>query len=176
MEDLYIFGCPENGHVRYAPLHILHIKVAAEALGRKMQKMMAAAADCPMPENLRDKLWQLRYSKGLTQREAAKIAGLSLDVYCHLEQGVTKHISEEAAQRLSAFYGAPIMDERETAFVLFLTDDPAGRIQAYRESLGMKRSTFAKQMNIPVSSLRSWETGKKTISRQNWERYFADRI
>ena len=162
--------------MRYAPLQIVHIKVAVEERQRKIQKMMEAASNRPAPENLGDKLWQLRHRKGLTQREAAQIAGLSLDVYCHLEQGVTHSISGEAARKLAAFFGTPIKDEQEIAFELFLADDPAQRIQTYRESLGLKRSAFAKQMGIPICNLRSWETGKKTISRQNWERYFADRI
>lgn len=175
-EDLYILCHMENDRVRYAPLHIIRIMVATEERRRKARWQTAATAVCGGSEKLADKLRRLRYGKGLTQREAARIAGLSRDAYGNMERGITQQNSADAIRKLEGFYGEKNADGTEVAFALFLADSPAQRIQDHRENLGMTRDAFSRQTGIPVSSLRSWETGRKTISRQSWERYFSGRV
>ena len=175
-EDMYILCTTKNSHVRYAPLYVVHVKVATEAQWRKAERRITAAANCAEAETLADKLRLLRLGKGLTQEEIAHIAGVTLNVYRNLEQGITQKLNMDATRRLETFYGVQIADETETAFALFLIDSPGRRIQAYRESLSMGRGEFSKQMGIPISSLQAWETGRKKPSRQSWKRYFEGKV
>ena len=57
-------------------------------------------------------------------------------------------------------------------FGRFLHDGQAARIRAYRESYGMGKKPFARAMGIPIRCLQEWESGRKTISRKAWEKYF----
>ena len=123
-----------------------------------------------MPDRLR---W-CRHSRGLTQAETAKLAGVTRAVYIDIECGTTQHIPLEMVRRLSDFYGVPVTDFLDE-FNRFLQDGQGKRIRAYRKSLGMGRKTFARHTGIPLSSLRGWENEKQTISLKSWERYFKGR-
>jgi transcriptional regulator with XRE-family HTH domain len=93
------------------------------------------------------------------------------NVYRTIEEGMTQYIQKEYAERLAQLYGVPIthfIDE----YNQFLYDGQAKRIRAYRKSLKLGMKPFARKYGIPLTSLRHWEKGLKTISRASWERYF----
>ena len=96
---------------------------------------------------------------------------MSKNAYKALEEGVTQHVPQQTAERLAQFYNVPVVDFLD-AFNRFLYDGQAVRIRAYRESLGLGKKPFARQMGIPIRSLQEWESGRKTISRKSWEKYF----
>lgn len=125
-------------------------------------------------QNIPDRLRWLRHSKGLTQEEAAVIAGVSRDVYIHAETGVTQYIQLKLAQNLSAHYKVPLTDLMDE-FNQFCLDGQVQRITAYRKKLCMEKKPFCRFTGIPQSSLREWESGRKTISYPCWEKYFKGR-
>lgn len=121
-----------------------------------------------------EKLRWFRYNSALTQYEVAQRLGITKAIYCDMENGVTKRMPMELADKLAELYDVPktvFLD----AFNQFLCDGQAKRIRAYRESFGLGRKTFARQMGIPIRSLRDWESEKKAISRKCWEQYFEGR-
>ena len=101
--------------------------------------------------------------------------GISLSAYKALETGQIRHISTETAQKLALYYNVPVTDFLD-GYDRFLYEGQVMQIRTYRERLGMGRKAFAKHTGIPLSSIRAWETGKKTVSRQSWEQYFRDKI
>ena len=123
-------------------------------------------------DNVPDRLRWCRHSRGLLQTEVADQVGITHNVYKAVEEGLTQHIPQEAAERLARFYRVPITDFLDE-FNRFLYDGQANRIRAYRESLGLGKKPFAKKMGIPIRSLQAWETGRKQISRKCWEKYFS---
>ena len=125
-------------------------------------------------ENIPDRLRWLRHSKGLMQAEAAAVAGVSRNVYINLETGVTQRLPMELAQKLSAYYKVPLTDLIDE-FNRFCLDGQAKRITEYRKRLGLGKRPFCRLTGIPLSSLREWESGRKTISYQCWEMYFKGR-
>jgi transcriptional regulator with XRE-family HTH domain len=125
-------------------------------------------------ENVPDRLRWCRHSRGLLQADVAKIAGVTRAVYIDIESGATQHVPLGMIKKLSDFYNVPMTDFMDE-FNQFLFDGQANRIRAYRESLGMEKKAFAREMGIPVRSLQSWESGRKNISIQCWERYFKGR-
>lgn len=135
----------------------------ATALGKQYQSYEAISR---IPDRLR---W-CRHRLGLTQKEAANQMGLSAGVYQNLENGA-RHIPTELAYQLADLYGIPpeaLMD----GYCRFQSAGQARQIRNLRSSLQMSQTAFAARMGIPLSSLRAWETGKKAVSRQSWERYF----
>lgn len=118
-----------------------------------------------------DRLRWCRCSRGLLQAEVAERVGLTYNAYKNLEAGTMQHISRDTAQRLAELYDIPVTDLLD-AYNQFLYDGQANRIRTYRESLGLGKKPFARQMGIPIRSLQAWESGAKTLSRQSWEKYF----
>lgn len=106
--------------------------------------------------------------------EAAEIAGVTRSVYMDIECGTTRHIPLSMMERLSDFYGVPMTDFMDE-FNQFLYDGQANRIRAYRESLGLEKKLFAREMGIPIRSLQGWESGRKLISLKCWEQHFKGR-
>jgi len=99
------------------------------------------------------------------------VIGVTRAIYGDIESGITQQISVDATIKLAQLYQVPVaelMDE----YNRFLYDGQAVRIRAYRESLGLKRKPFARVMDVPIRSLQEWESGKKTVSRKSWQRYF----
>ena len=121
-----------------------------------------------------DRLRWCRHSMGFMQSEVAEMLGISRAVYIDLECGVTQHLPDGVAEKLSQLYNLPVTDFLDE-FNRFLYDGQAQRIRAYRESLGLGRKPFARYTCIPLSSLRGWEDGKKVISIKSWEQYFKGR-
>ena len=126
-------------------------------------------------DNVPDRLRWCRHSKGLMQVEVADNVGMTHSVYKAIEEGFTQHIEPEKVDRLAQFYGVPVTDFLDE-FNRFLYDGQANCIRGYRESMGLGKKPFAREMGIPIRSLQGWESGKKAISRKCWIRYFKDKI
>ena len=118
-----------------------------------------------------DKLWWYRYQHGLMQSQTAQIMGISENAYKNLENGFVTGVALEQVDKLAKYYGVP-MEELLDDYGRFLLGGQAANILACRKELGMGRECFAKYAGIPLGSLRKWEEGRATISRQSWERYF----
>jgi len=125
-------------------------------------------------ESVPDRLRWCRHSKGLMQVEVADKVGMTHSVYKAIEEGFTQHIDPEKVERLAQFYGVPVTDFLDE-FNRFLYDGQANRIRAYRESMGLGKKPFAREMGIPIRSLQGWESGRKIVSRKSWEKYFRGR-
>jgi len=108
------------------------------------------------------------------QVEVADKVGMTHSVYKAIEEGFTQHIDPEKVERLAQFYGVPVTDFLDE-FNRFLYDGQANRIRAYRESMGLGKKPFAREMGIPIRSLQGWESGRKIVSRKSWEKYFRGR-
>ena len=92
-----------------------------------------------------------------------------------MEAGITRQISREMQERLAQFYGVPTGDFMDE-FSQFLQDGQANRIRAWRNKTGLSGQAFAEMYGIPLRSLEVWETEKKTISYQSWEKYFKGSV
>lgn len=157
--------------MRYLPLYIHRFPLCAPRRLQEAQQLHRRYRKYEEIDNVPDRLRWLRYSKGLTQSEVAQRMGITRVMYGNIESGITQHIPAELVDKLAAFYQVPQSDFPD-AFRQFLSDGQAQCIRAYRDSLGMSQKQFARYANIPLTSLRAWESGQKIISRQSWEKYF----
>lgn len=121
--------------------------------------------------NVPDRLRWWRHSKGLMQRDVAKLVGISRNMYMDIECGIKKQIPNEIVKKLADFYGVP-MEAFMDDYNRFLADGQADRIRKYREATGLNKKAFAREKGIPIRCLQEWESGRKKISHGSWERYF----
>ena len=154
-----------------APLLVRSFRLITPHRLKDAQLFAEKFRDDQQVKEMPDKLRWLRYSKGLLQSEVAEMIGVTRAVYGDIESGITQIIPPEAASRLAQLYEVPVTELMD-AYNRFLYDGQAVRIRSYRESLGLKRKSFARTMGIPVRSLQEWERGEKVVSRKSWERYF----
>lgn len=173
-DRMYVLCATFDGQVRFAPLYITSFSLCAPHKLLEATMMNKTYRSYSEITTIPDRLRWLRHSKGLMQREAAQIAGVSRSVYNTIECGVTIQIPEGMAESLAEFYGVPITDFLDE-FNRFLYDGQAKRIKDYRKKLGLGRKPFCRQTGVPLSSLRGWEDGKKEISLKCWEMYFKGR-
>lgn len=120
-----------------------------------------------VPERLR---W-CRHHLGLMQKEVAERIGISRNSYLAYEMGEADYYPREIVDKLAALYGVPA-DDLLDDFSRFLYHGQGQTIRKHRESLGLERKPYARLMHIGHNSLRAWETEKKQISRNSWEKYF----
>lgn len=169
--NLYVLSQTQNSIVRYAPLYIHSFVLCAPRKIYEATRFNRQYRRYEEIENVPDRIRWCRHSKGLMQMEVADKVGMRHNVYKAIEEGLTRHIQMELMERLAEFYDVPVMDFLDE-YNRFLYDGQANRIRAYRESMGLGKKTFAKEMGIPCRSLQDWESGRKVISMKCWERYF----
>ena len=75
---------------------------------------------------------------------------------------------------MAEYYGVSA-DDFIDEYTRFNLDGQVQRISAYRSRLKMKKKPFCKYTGIPLTSLREWEKGNKTVSYKCWEKYFKGR-
>ena len=168
--DLYILSHTYDTHVRYAPLYIHRFPLCAPRKRPATREQRRYEQIQSVPDRLR---W-LRHSRGLTQKEGAAKIGMSYHVYKAIEEGTTRQISAEMRNKLAQFYNVAnedLIDE----FNRFLLDGQANRIRAIRSKTGLSRREFARQLGIPVQSLKGWENEKRAVTYKSWEKYFKGR-
>lgn len=170
--NFYILSHSYDTHVQYAPLYITRFALNAPRKQLEAQLFQNRWGSYEAIDSIPDRLRWLRHSRGLMQKEAAQIAGVSRGVYIDLENGAAKQMPAQAADKLAAFYGVPTTDLLDD-YSAFLQSDPASRLLHHRTQLGLTREAFAQQLGTSVRNLQMWETGKRTISYKSWERCFA---
>lgn len=173
-ERMYVLYTTYDDQVRFAPLYITSFKLCAPHKLLEATMMNKTYHSYSEIVSIPDRLRWLRHSKGLMQREAAQIAGVTRSVYMDIEGGITQHLPKCLLENLSSFYEVPAADFLDE-YNRFLSDGQAKRIRAYRNALGMGRKPFCRYTGIPLTSLRGWEDGKKEVSRKSWEMYFKGR-
>lgn len=173
-DRMYVFCATLDNHVRFSPLYIHSFRLYAPHQILEATMMNQTYRSYEEITSIPDRLRWLRHSKGLMQREAAQIAGVSRSVYIDIECGITRRLPGCLVLNLPKFYGVPVSDFLDE-YNQFLFDGQAQRIPAYREKLGMGRKPFCLHTGIPLSSLRGWEDGKKEVSFKCWEMYFKGR-
>ena len=89
-DRMYVLCATLDGHVRFAPLYIHSFKLCAPHKILEATMMNQTYHSYEEITSIPDRLRWLRHSKGLMQREAAQIAGVSRSVYIEIECGINK--------------------------------------------------------------------------------------
>ena len=172
--DLYVLSQSQKSHVRYALLFVHSFVLCAPRKILEATQFNQRYRCYEEIESVQDRLRWCRHSKGLMQVEVADKVGMTHSVYKAIEEGFTQHIQPELAERLAQLYNVPTKDFMDE-FNRFLYEGQATRIRAYRESFGMSKKQFAREMGIPIRCLQEWESDKRVISMKSWEQYFKGR-
>lgn len=169
--ELYLLTRTKYAKTMYSPMYVWKCMLQLPRRFSEAQKFCRSYEGKRNPSTA-DKLRWYRYQHGLMQSQVAQIMGISENAYKNLENGFSSVCALEKVDKLAKHYGVPA-EELLDDYGRFLLGGQAASILACRKDLGIGRECFAKYAGIPLSSLRKWEEGKATISRQSWERYFS---
>lgn len=161
----------QGSHVMFAPLYILSFRVTttkkiSEAFSLNERYRRYEDIDS-IPDRLR---WR-RHELGLLQKEVAAKIGVPRYAYNSLETDEMDSYDPVLMDKLAALYHIPI-DNLLNDYSRFLQAGQGQAILNLRQSLNMSRSQFAQCLHTDVDNITVWETEKKRISREMWEKYF----
>jgi DNA-binding XRE family transcriptional regulator len=125
--------------------------------------------------NIPDRLRWCRYHKGLIQKEVADCVGISRIAYISMEKGELDCFNREIVDKLAEFYQIPVFDLLDD-YNQFLYLGQGHMTKACREKLGMSQKEFAKFVGTPANSIYVWESEKKHLTKQSWEKYYKDKV
>lgn len=157
--------------MRYAPLYILSFRVTvtkkiseAFSLNQRYRRYEEIVS---IPDRLR---WR-RHELGLLQKEVALKIGVPRAAYTSLETDELDSYDPVVMDKLAALYHIPINDLLND-YTRFLQAGQGQAILNLRQSLNMTRSQFAQYLHTDIDNITIWETEKKRISKEMWEKHF----
>ena len=160
-----------DGGQRYGLLYIHSFRLGAPRKQLEAYRFMARYASYGEITSIPDRLRWLRHKRGLMQKEVAAQAGISRRMYLDLENGVSRMVPKQAADRLAAYYRIPV-DDLLDDYSRFFYHGQGTSVKAHRERLGMSQQEFANHIGVLPKLVRAWEDESRILSLKSWERYF----
>ena len=155
---MYVLCSTLDNHVRFAPLYIHSFRLYAPHKILEATMMNQTYRSYEEITSIPDRLRWLRHSKGLMQREAAQIAGVSRSVYIDIECGITRRLPGCLVLNLPKFYGVPASWMNTTDS--FSMDKPNESGLTGRSG-GGEESPFAATPAFPCPACAAGRTGRK---------------
>ena len=121
-----------------------------------------------------EKLKCIRLHKGWTQDVMAEKLGIPRSSCSRLEANQMKLTKKESLVKLVEVSGA----EPETLFddyTYFLYCGQEKMLKAHRRKLRLNKKQLARRLRVREENIRDWESGKKQMSRESWERVFEEK-
>ena len=174
-ENMYVLCATWEDHVRYAPMYIISFRLVSPSRLLEAQLLNQQYHSYEEISTVQDRLRWCRHHRGLMQKEAADLLGISRAHYTEFEDGIVDCYPKEIVDRLAAIYQVPADDFLDD-YNRFLYYGQGRLIQEHRQSLGLGKRPYARLMKMEVKSLRAWESEKKRVSKSSWEKYFKDVI
>ena len=155
----------------FAPLYILSFRVTTTKKISEAFFMHERYRRYEDIASIPDRLRWRRHELGLLQKEVAAKIGVTRAVYTSLETENIDSYDPIVMDKLAALYHIPINDLLND-YTRFLQAGQGQAILTLRQSLNMTRSQFANYLHTDIDNITVWETEKKRISREMWEKHF----
>ncbi len=168
---MYILCATSDSCVRYAPLYVHKFRLVSPHKLLEAQKFNQKYHSYDEIRAIPDKLRWCRHHLGMMQKEVADQICISRGMYIEYENGGVECYPKEVVDKLAALYQVPVEDLLDD-FNRFLYYGQGQAIRRHRESLGLGKRAYARQMKLELNSLRAWENEKKQITKNSWEKHF----
>lgn len=174
-ENMWILCSTYDGCVRYAPLYIHSFRLIAPRKLLEAQLFNQQYHSYEEIQAVPDRLRWCRHHMELMQKEVAELVGITRENYIDFEMGYADCCPKEVVDRLAALYQIPA-DDLLDEYNRFLYYGQGKLIREHRQSLCLGKKPYARLMKMDANSLRAWESERKRISKNSWEKYFKDVI
>ena len=155
----------------FAPLYILSFRVTTTKTISEAFSLNERYRRYEDIDSIPDRLRWRRHELGLLQKEVAAKIGIPRYMYNSLEVDEMDSYDPVVMDKLASLYHIPI-DDLLNDYTRFLQAGQGQAIMTLRQSLNMTRAQFAEYLQTDVDNITVWETEKKRISREMWEKLF----
>lgn len=164
-ENFYIMYRFKNNKLIYAPLYIHSFKLVNRSEQEK-------AFLCNTPElgelkSVSDKLKWYRCKNGISQSEVADVIGVDRTTYSRYERNILNAYPIDKLSMIAELFKIDVtalLDE----YNLFLYHGQGKQIKKLRKSLELTQSEFAKNIGIPLGTLKKWEQNRIKINKTSY--------
>ena len=172
-KSMFVMKKYVTGAVNFMPMVIKSVKVVFPLLYWEEAYEMLRNENPSHMDSTGEKIRWHRVQLGLSQRQAAALAGIQEKRYKRYESGRIKIIPENELRKLAGVletdYEA-LADE----YTLFIHRGQRAQLRRYRRSLGMNIKQYADYLGVAAHEYGTWESGKNQISKNSWEKYFGN--
>ena len=155
----------------FAPLYILSFRVTVAKKLSEAFSLNERYRRYEDIESIPDRLRWRRHELGLLQKEVAAKIGIPRCMYSNLESDELDYYDPLIMDKLAELYQIPLNDLLND-YTRFLQAGQGQAILNLCQSLNMTRSQFAQYLHTDVDNITVWETEKKRISKEMWEKCF----
>lgn len=155
--------------VVYAPLYSHRFQLVQPHTIVEAEKFNLRYADPGMIDRISDKLRWHRYHKGLLQREVANRIGISCDTYSGYEELGRDYYPIEHIEKLAKLYSVQVAELLDD-YNLFLYRGQGAQLKMLRSRRNITQSILAKQLSVPLGTLKRWEQNRVRMSKSSWEK------
>ena len=161
--------------ISYAPLYVHSFPLVQPHFLVDAEKFNLTYSDLSEIGNTADKLRWCRYRKGLLQRDVAAYAGLDRGTYGSYEEAVRDLYPLDKMEKIAELLEVPVADLLDE-YNLFLYHGQGWQIKVLRDSKGFTQKEYAVFLDVPLGTLKNWETDKVQMFKSTWERLFRDKL
>ncbi len=155
--------------VVYAPLYSHRFQLVQPHTIVEAEKFNLRYADPGMIDCIPDKLRWYRYHKGLLQREVANRINISCNTYSGYEEQGRDYYPVEHMEKLAEVYSVQITELLDD-YTLFLYRGQDMQLKTLRTQRDITQSSLAKQLGVPLGTLKRWEQNRVRMSKSSWEK------
>ncbi len=168
---LYHYG---NGEITYKLLCTEHVPINKRQGDAHNRDFLTAH---PTPDKLRtvgEKLRWYRLQHDMMQKDCAAVMQVDRNTYAGYEEDAIEAVPLDKLQRLADHYRIDIealLDD----YNLFLLHGQGRKIKKLRKSLQMSQSEFAAHLQIPLGTLKNWESERTRMIKPYYIRLFWEK-
>jgi transcriptional regulator with XRE-family HTH domain len=129
----------------------------------------------PDPDKLQtvgEKLRWHRLHHDLMQKDCAAIMQVDRGTYADYEENTIDAYPLDKLQRLAEHYQIDITELLDD-YNLFLLHNQSDGIKALRSKLHMTQEDFAKHLQVPIGTLKNWESNRARMTKSYYTKLFG---
>ena len=129
----------------------------------------------PEPDKLRtvgEKLRWHRLHRDLMQKDCAAVMQVDRGTYADYEENTIDAYPLDKLQRLAEHYQIDVSELLDD-YNLFLLHNQRDGIKALRSKLHMTQEDFAKHIQVPIGTLKNWESNRARMTKSYYTKLFG---
>lgn len=168
-DNFYVLYSKIKNKIVYAPLYIHSFRFLNN---RHLVKSQIFLYDNPDPQKLitvSDKLKWYRINNGLLQCDVARFMEVDRTTYSRYEENILETYPLDKLSKAAELFQIDVTDLLDD-YNLFLYHNQGQQIKRLRKSLNFTQSEFAKYIDTPIGTLKSWEQNRVSIQKKTFKK------
>lgn len=123
-----------------------------------------------MDMSLGSQIKYFRELQGITQEELGTAVGMTKYAIRNIENNEMRLVNLSLLDKLIDYLGIQDKIRYEDEYIRFIKNNPIALIKDYRKRNNLTQYQLSKLLNVGDGTVKQWETGRCTISRNSYEK------